>query len=219
MRSSVGSGPDNWCGMTRRFANGRSTRRSHRSHRSQRHPRLRHVPPHAARAEKVGFKIAIDDCGSGYATLEAVAELVARCADTIGARTIAEAVETGEQLRVCQELGISEGQFGHDRGALRIPPLWPQSFNPLLNPRTFPRAPASPSIAGLSTFTPRYLKRCSTPGSPSPSVSCGKCQRPQHGKAPSLASERPRSELRGIVPMVTRMSVVGAAPISDHRFA
>ncbi|HYH08194.1 MAG TPA: EAL domain-containing protein [Thermoanaerobaculia bacterium] len=87
--------------------------------------------------KKIGFKIAIDDCGSGYATLEAVAELqpdylkvghslfhgverdpirrrlvelVARCADTIGARTIAEAIETEEQLRVCQELGISEGQ-------------------------------------------------------------------------------------------------------------
>lgn len=87
--------------------------------------------------KKMGFKIAIDDCGSGYATLEAVAELqpdylkvghslfhgvesdpirrrlvelVARCADTIGARTIAEAIETEEQLRVCRELGITEGQ-------------------------------------------------------------------------------------------------------------
>ena len=87
--------------------------------------------------KKVGFKIAIDDCGSGYATLEAVAELqpdylkvghslfqgverdpirrrivelVARCADTIGARTIAEAIETEEQLQVCRDLGIDEGQ-------------------------------------------------------------------------------------------------------------
>lgn len=87
--------------------------------------------------KKIGFKIAIDDCGSGYATLEAVAELqpdylkvghslfhgvdrdpirrrlvelVARCADTIGARTIAEAIETEEQLQVCRELGITEGQ-------------------------------------------------------------------------------------------------------------
>lgn len=87
--------------------------------------------------KKMGFKIAIDDCGSGYATLEAVAELqpdylkvghslfhgvehdpirrrlvelVARCADTIGARTIAEAIETEAQLNVCRELGISEGQ-------------------------------------------------------------------------------------------------------------
>ncbi|HYI13313.1 MAG TPA: EAL domain-containing response regulator [Thermoanaerobaculia bacterium] len=87
--------------------------------------------------KKMGFKIAIDDCGSGYATLEAVAELqpdylkvghslfhgvendpirrrlvelVARCADTIGARTIAEAIETEEQLRVCRDLGITEGQ-------------------------------------------------------------------------------------------------------------
>ncbi len=85
----------------------------------------------------MGFRIAIDDCGSGYATLEAVAELrpdylkvghslfhgvendpirrrlvelVARCADTIGARTIAEAIESEEQLRVCRELGITEGQ-------------------------------------------------------------------------------------------------------------
>lgn len=87
--------------------------------------------------KKIGFHIAIDDCGSGYATLEAVAELqpdylkvghslfhgvekdpirrrlvelVARCADTIGARTIAEAIETEEQLRVCKDLGITEGQ-------------------------------------------------------------------------------------------------------------
>ena len=85
----------------------------------------------------MGFKIAIDDCGSGYATLEAVAELqpdylkvghslfrgvekdpirrrlvdlVARCADTIGAQTIAEAIETEEQLRICRELGITFGQ-------------------------------------------------------------------------------------------------------------
>jgi len=87
--------------------------------------------------KKIGFKIAIDDCGSGYATLEAIAELqpdylkvghslfhnvhrdpirhrlvelVARCADTIGARTIAEAIETEEQLEVCRQLGIDEGQ-------------------------------------------------------------------------------------------------------------
>lgn len=87
--------------------------------------------------KQMGFRIAIDDCGSGYATLEAVAELrpdylkvghslfhgvendpirrrlvelVARCADTIGARTIAEAIETEEQLNVCRELRIDEGQ-------------------------------------------------------------------------------------------------------------
>lgn len=85
----------------------------------------------------LGFRIAIDDCGSGYATLEAVAELrpdylkvghslfhnvehdpirrqlvdlVARAAETIGAKTIAEAIETEEQLKVCRELGIPEGQ-------------------------------------------------------------------------------------------------------------
>jgi EAL domain-containing protein (putative c-di-GMP-specific phosphodiesterase class I) len=87
--------------------------------------------------KKVGFKIAIDDCGSGYATLEAIAELqpdylkvghslfhdvatdpirhrlvdlVARLAETIGASTIAEAIETDEQLQVCRDLGITEGQ-------------------------------------------------------------------------------------------------------------
>ncbi len=85
----------------------------------------------------MGFKIAIDDCGSGYATLEAVAELqpdylkvghslfqgmendpirrrlvelVARCGETVGAETIAEAIETEEQLRICKELGIQMGQ-------------------------------------------------------------------------------------------------------------
>jgi EAL domain-containing protein (putative c-di-GMP-specific phosphodiesterase class I) len=87
--------------------------------------------------KSMGFKIAIDDCGSGYATLEAVAELrpdylkvghslfrnvehdairrrivdlIARTAESIGAKTIAEAIETEEQLRVCLELGIEEGQ-------------------------------------------------------------------------------------------------------------
>jgi EAL domain-containing protein (putative c-di-GMP-specific phosphodiesterase class I)/DNA-binding response OmpR family regulator len=85
----------------------------------------------------MGFRIAIDDCGSGYATLEAVAELqpdylkvghslfhgveldpirrrlvelVARCAHTNGARAIAQAIETEEQLRVCLDLGIQLGQ-------------------------------------------------------------------------------------------------------------
>lgn len=85
----------------------------------------------------MGFRIAIDDCGSGYATLEAIAELkpdflkvghslfqglesdpirhrlvdlVARCGEMIGARTIAEAIETEEQLRVTRELGIAQGQ-------------------------------------------------------------------------------------------------------------
>ena len=87
--------------------------------------------------KSMGFKIAIDDCGSGYATLEAIAELkpdylkvghslfngvekdpirrkivdlVARCAETINATTIAEAIETEEQLRVTRELGIDTGQ-------------------------------------------------------------------------------------------------------------
>lgn len=85
----------------------------------------------------MGFKIAIDDCGSGYATLEAVAELqpdylkvghslfhdvekdpirrrlvdlIARCAETIGAKTIAEAIETEEQLQICKDVGIDAGQ-------------------------------------------------------------------------------------------------------------
>ncbi|MGZ4808451.1 MAG: EAL domain-containing protein, partial [Thermoanaerobaculia bacterium] len=92
----------------------------------------------------LGFQIAIDDCGSGYATLEAVAELqpnylkvghslfrgverdpirtrlvdvVARCADTIGATTIGEAIETEAQLRICAELGIQQAQ-----GFLFAPP-------------------------------------------------------------------------------------------------
>ncbi|HKO58857.1 MAG TPA: EAL domain-containing protein [Thermoanaerobaculia bacterium] len=87
--------------------------------------------------KKMGFQIAIDDCGSGYATLEAVAELqpdylkvghslfrdvekdpirrrlvdlVARCADTIQAKTIAEAIETEDQLRICRDLGVQLGQ-------------------------------------------------------------------------------------------------------------
>ena len=102
--------------------------------------------------KSLGFRIAIDDCGSGYATLEAVAELqpdylkvghslfkgverdpirmrlvdlVARCADTIGATTIAEAIETPEQLRICGELGIRHGQ-----GFLFAPPApWEEIRN------------------------------------------------------------------------------------------
>ena len=85
----------------------------------------------------MGFKIAIDDCGSGYASLEAVAELqpdylkvghslfnglekdpirtrlvdlVARCAEAVGAQTVAEAIETEEQLKICRDLGIQQGQ-------------------------------------------------------------------------------------------------------------
>ncbi|HEY0788274.1 MAG TPA: EAL domain-containing protein, partial [Thermoanaerobaculia bacterium] len=87
--------------------------------------------------KEMGFLIAIDDCGSGYATLEAVAELkpnylkvghslfngvetdpvrrrivelVARCADTIDAVAVAEAIETEEQLTVCRDLDIELGQ-------------------------------------------------------------------------------------------------------------
>lgn len=85
----------------------------------------------------MGFKIAIDDCGSGYATLEAVAELhpdylkvghslfdnlendpvrrsivelVARTAEIINATAIAEAIESETQLQVCREIGISKAQ-------------------------------------------------------------------------------------------------------------
>ncbi|HUP43956.1 MAG TPA: EAL domain-containing protein [Thermoanaerobaculia bacterium] len=87
--------------------------------------------------KSMGFRIAIDDCGSGYASLEAVAELkpdylkvghslfhgvehdpvrqklvelVARLAETVGAQAIAEAIETEEQLRICRDLGIQRGQ-------------------------------------------------------------------------------------------------------------
>jgi len=100
----------------------------------------------------MGFNIAIDDCGSGYATLEAVAELrpdylkvghslfngverdpirrkivdlVARCAESIGASTIAEAIETEAQLRVTRELNIDKGQ-----GYLFAPPkTWEEIRN------------------------------------------------------------------------------------------
>jgi len=84
-----------------------------------------------------GFAIAIDDCGSGYASLESIAELrpdylkvghglfhgvvddpvrfklvelVVQAAKAIGATTIAEAIETDEQLALCRELGIPLGQ-------------------------------------------------------------------------------------------------------------
>lgn len=87
--------------------------------------------------KRMGFLIAVDDCGSGYATLEAVAELrpdylkvghsllhnvqsdpirrnlvglVAGCSRSINAITIAEAIETEEQRQVCLDLGIELGQ-------------------------------------------------------------------------------------------------------------
>lgn len=86
---------------------------------------------------QLGFKVAVDDCGSGYASLEAVAELkpdymkvghglfrgiesdtvrrrvvnlIARCAEDIGATVVAEAIETEEQLAICRDLGIGLGQ-------------------------------------------------------------------------------------------------------------
>jgi EAL domain-containing protein (putative c-di-GMP-specific phosphodiesterase class I) len=52
-------------------------------------------------------------------------DLVARCADTIGATTIAEAIETEGQLRICEELGIQQGQ-----GFLFAPPApWEEIRN------------------------------------------------------------------------------------------
>ena len=97
----------------------------------------------------MGFKIAIDDCGSGYATLEAVAELhpdylkvghslfdnlendpvrrsivalVARTAEIINATAIAEAIESETQLQVCRDIGIPKGQ-GY---FLKRPAPWPE---------------------------------------------------------------------------------------------
>jgi len=93
--------------------------------------------------QRLGFRVAVDDCGSGYATLEAVAELkpdylkvghsllhdvdedpvrlrvvelVSQCAGAIGAEVIAEAIETSRQLDVCRQLNIRYGQgflFAH----------------------------------------------------------------------------------------------------------
>lgn len=87
--------------------------------------------------QRLGFKVAIDDCGSGYATLESVAELkpdylkvghsifqdierdavrrklvelVANVADSIGAHTVAEAIETDAQWTICKDFGIEYGQ-------------------------------------------------------------------------------------------------------------
>lgn len=89
------------------------------------------------RLKSIGFAIAIDDCGSGYASLEAIAELVpdylkvghglfqgvmgdpvrrrlvelvAGVAEAIRAETIAEAIETDEQRKLCMDLGIRYGQ-------------------------------------------------------------------------------------------------------------
>ena len=67
---------------------------------------------------KKGIEMAIDDAGSGYASLEAIAALAAEpikqdlvkmlveLAGKIGAKTIAEGIETVEEYETCRDLGI-----------------------------------------------------------------------------------------------------------------
>jgi len=90
-----------------------------------------------ARLRELGFQIAIDDAGSGYASLQAIAELrpdFIKVANTLitGLRTdsikrdvvemlvnlsgrieavcVAEGIETPEDLEECRRLGIPYGQ-------------------------------------------------------------------------------------------------------------
>lgn len=87
--------------------------------------------------KSVGFKISIDDAGSGYASLKSIAilvpdfikfdmslirginsnlikqnivKLLIQFAPTIGAKVIAEGVETEEELRTVKELGVDYAQ-------------------------------------------------------------------------------------------------------------
>jgi EAL domain-containing protein (putative c-di-GMP-specific phosphodiesterase class I) len=85
----------------------------------------------------LGFKIAIDDAGSGYASLQSIAELkpnflkisnylvtglhedsikrdvvemLVRLAVRIDAQTVAEGIETEEELQAVRRLGVTYGQ-------------------------------------------------------------------------------------------------------------
>ena len=94
----------------------------------------------------LGIRIAIDDAGTGYASLEAIMEIspdfikadmtlvrgidsdpsrqqvlsaLKTIADGIGAQVIAEGIETNDELRVLRELGVRYGQGFYFGAALR----------------------------------------------------------------------------------------------------
>ncbi|MCH7709133.1 MAG: EAL domain-containing protein [Myxococcales bacterium] len=94
----------------------------------------------------LGIRIAIDDAGTGYASLEAIMEIspdfikadmtlvrgidsdpsrqqvlsaLKTIADGIGAEVIAEGIETNDELRVLRELGVRYGQGFYFGAALR----------------------------------------------------------------------------------------------------
>src|SRR5437667_11265644 len=97
-----------------------------------------------------GIEVAIDDAGSGYASLEAIAALapdylkvtkglvstlsdepikqdlvkmLVELAGKIGAKTIAEGIETAEEYEACRDLGIDLIQgyyFAHPQEELRL---------------------------------------------------------------------------------------------------
>jgi diguanylate cyclase (GGDEF)-like protein/PAS domain S-box-containing protein len=116
-----------------------------------------HAREQLARLEDIGIKIAIDDFGTGYSSLSylhrfpveivkldrsfvvaidqsqqglAVPKAVATIAESLGLTSVAEGIETAEQLEVARSLGFDWGQ-----GFLLSPPLEADECGALLRQR------------------------------------------------------------------------------------
>ena len=116
--------------------------------------------PHVGRLRELGVRVAVDDLGTGYSSLEyltrlevdtlkvdrilvagldadprnrAVVEAIALVARRLGLALIAEGIETREQLEMLQELGCRYGQ-----GYLLARPMPPGDLEELLAPGPAP---------------------------------------------------------------------------------
>jgi len=116
--------------------------------------------PHVGRLRKLGVRVAVDDLGTGYSSLEyltrlevdtlkvdrilvagldddprnrAVVEAIALVARRLGLTLIAEGIETQEQLQVLRELGCRYGQ-----GYLLARPMPPEDFEEFITGRRPP---------------------------------------------------------------------------------
>lgn len=110
----------------------------------------REVSARLREARELGFRVSIDDFGSGYSSLAQlermpidrlkmdrafvsplaqghrslnIARMVAKLAEELGMDVIAEGVETQEQARLLQSVGVGQAQ-----GWLYAPALAPEAF-------------------------------------------------------------------------------------------